>query len=463
MKRAASQDLAPGPAEFEALAERYQVVPVTRELPAGAETPVGVFGRLGAAEGSVLLEYGGYSYLGLDPVATLRVHEGTASWTGTPIGPVPDEPSLVGTLRTVARTVRAPVPAGLPVSPAGAFYVVGGDVAEPDGAVVLPGSVIVFDAAGHRLRLVVNVRAGQYDLALSRLDELAARLAAPPPPAPAPAGPVPGRGFDSEIPDGAYRAMIEAAHARVAAGELRQVTVSRLFHAPATVDPLTAYERLRVTNPSPYHYLARLPGVTLVGASPQGLVSVRDGEVRTYVIAGTRPRGEDTRADEKLAAELFADPKEREEHAMLVELALADLAGVASQVRVTERERLVRYARVMHLTTTVVGRLPGDRTGLDALAAVFPAGTVAGTPRDAALRVIEELEPRRRGLYGGAVGWLDFAGNLEACLGIRCLQFHSGSVYCQAGAGVVAGSVPELEVAESRAKASGLFAAVQAS
>jgi anthranilate synthase component I len=425
------------------MSDRYEIVPVAKALLADVDTPVGVFGRLGAAEGSVLLEHGGFSYLALDPIA---IHEGSFR-----------------TLRALASTLRAPAPAGLPLSPAGAFFVVGGDAPEPDGFVIVPGAVVVFDHAGQRLRLVVNASAGQHDEALSRLDDLAARLAerAPMPALPVPA-PAPVPAFDSEIPDDAYRTMVEAAHARVVAGELRQVTVSRRFHAPATVDPLTAYRRLRVANPSPYHYLARLPGVTLVGASPQGLVSVRGREAVTYVIAGTRPRGDDARADDKLAAELLADPKERAEHAMLVELACADLAGVADAVRVADRERVVRYSRVMHLATEVVGRLAEDRTGLDALAAVFPAGTVAGMPRPAALRVIGELEPRPRGLYGGAVGWLDFAGNLDACLGIRCLQFHSGGdVSCQAGAGVVADSVPDREVAESRAKASGSFAALQ--
>jgi anthranilate synthase component I len=447
--------------EFEALAKRYQIVPVVREVLADTETPVGVFGRLGAAEGSVLLEYGGFSYLGLDPDTILRVHDGVMSWTSGPMCPVPEDASLVAALRAVTGALRAPAPAGLPFSPAGAFYVLGGDAPRPDGMVVFPGTVIAFDRAGQRMWLVVNARAGQYEPALSRLDELAARLAEPAAAVSLLAtGPYPVPEFDSEMPDDAYRTMIEAAHARVVAGELRQVTVSRRFRAPAIVDPLTAYRRLRVANPSPYHYLARLPGVALVGASPQGLVSVRGSEVSTYVIAGTRPRGEDAAADDKLAAELLADPKERDEHAMLVEMALADLAGVAGEVRVAERERVVRYSRVMHLTTEVTGRLAGGRTALDALAAVFPSGTVAGLPRAAAMRVIGELEPRRRGLYGGAVGWLDLAGNLEACLGIRCLQFDGAAAYCQAGAGVVAGSVPDREVAESRAKASGLFAAL---
>jgi anthranilate synthase component 1 len=462
--------MSPDPAEFASLARRYQVVPVWRELLADI-SPVGLFARLGAAEGSVLLEHGGVSYLGLDPITTLLVRDGAQSWTNGPICPVPAGGSLLDTLSAVAGALRAPDPAGLPWSPAGGFCVLGGDAPAPDGAVVFPGAVIAVDHAARRLRLVVNVRiepgraTTQYAQALTRLDELAARLAEPAGAAlaPVPAAP-PEVDFDAEIPDDTYRAMIEAAHRRVVAGELRQVTVSRRFHAPATVDPLATYRTLRVTNPSPYHYLARLPGVTLVGASPQGLVRVRGRDVTTHVIAGTRPRGEDTAADDKLAAELLADPKEREEHAMLVELARADLVGVAAPgtVRVVDGERVVRYSTVMHLVTDVAGALAPGRTALAALSAVYPPGTVAGLPREAALRVIAEVEPRRRGLYGGAVGLLDLAGNLDLCLGIRVLESYSGTVYCQAGAGVVAGSVADAEVAESRNKARALFVALAA-
>jgi anthranilate synthase component 1 len=482
---------------FARLAQRYQVVPVWRDLLADTETPVGVFRRVGTEVGSVLLEsvetgdrWGRFSFIGLDPFTTLLVRGGAVSWTDGPICPVPGGASLVETLRAVTRTLRAPEPGELPDPPplsAGAICALGGDALHPatgsaagsaadpagppESAVVFPSVMIVFDHFRQRLRLVANVliepgRAAeaQYADALSRLDGLAARLAATEDVTAVPL-PVatPTASFDSEIPDDAYRRMVEAAHRRVIAGDLRQVTVSRRFGVPAAADPFAVYRVLRITNPSPYLYFLRLPGVTLAGSSPQGLVGVRDGTITTHVIAGTRPRGEDDDADRKLAAELLGDAKERDEHAMLVDLALADLAPIAhpGTVRVPHPARVVRYSRVMHLVTDVTAVLADGRTALDAWRAVFPPGTVTGTPREVAVRLIHELEPRPRGLYGGAVGHLDFAGNLDLCLAVRTLQFHGGMAYCQAGAGVVAGSVAEREVQESRAKASALFAALQ--
>jgi anthranilate synthase component 1 len=209
-------------------------------------------------------------------------------------------------------------------------------------------------------------------------------------------------------------------------------------------------------------FLLRLPGTTLVGSSPQGLVSVRDRQVITWAIAGTRPRGEDVETDAELAAELANDDKERAEHEMLVALARADIHAVAEpgSVHVTDRARIVRYAKVMHMVTEVTATLAADHDPLDALVAVFPSGTVSGTPREAALRIVEELEPQPRGLYGGAVGYLDFSGNLDTCIAIRALHLVDGMAYGQAGAGVIAGSDPELEVLESRAKAHAMFASL---
>lgn len=482
-------------AEFSRLAERYTVVPVWRDLLADSETPIGVFRALGGAEGSVLLEsvetgerWGRFSFLGLDPFTVLQSHGGSLHWTNGPICPVPEGASLRATLRAVARQLRAPALPQLPHLAAGAICALGGEAltegtapsaegtspgpapAGLDGAVLFPSAMVVFDHFRQRLRLVANVLTeaarpaeAQYAEAQSRLDALAGRLSGVEQLAPTPVpAVVADPAFDSETDDPAYRRMVQAAQQRVTAGEVRQVNVSRRFVAPAAADPLSVYRVLRVTNPSPYLYLLRLPGVTLVGSSPQGLVSVHNREITTYALAGTRPRGEDPQADAKLAAELTGDPKERAEHAMLVELAMADLASVArpGTVHVVDRERVVRYSQVMHLVTEVGGALADDHSALDALCAVFPAGTVSGTPRQAALRIARELEPRPRGLYGGAVGYLDFSGDLQTCIGIRALQFAGGMAYGQAAAGVVAGSDPDLEVAESRVKARALFVAL---
>lgn len=421
---------------------------IERELPAGPD-PVAVFQALGTAEGAVLLERPGArasAIVGLDPVTVAVASGTTVRWTGGPIQPGLDGATVPAVLRAVAGTP--------------ALCVLGGDAlrdrpaaGEPHSVVVFPSVLVGFD--GDRIRLSAPSR--------SRLDELAERVRGTVPPEPLESTvPTPDPAFDSEIADGAYRDLIETAHRRVVTGEARQVTISRRFAAPAVADPVAVYRVLRVSNPSPYHFLLRLPGVTLVGASPQGLVGVRGRHVSVPVIAGTRRRGADPAQDSALAAELVADPKERAEHAMLVDLARADLAGVAGGVRVADGPEVRRYARVMHLVSNVTGTLAAGRTPYDALAAVFPAGTVAGTPRAAALRLIDEIEPAPRGLYGGGVGWIGAGGDIDFCLGIRTLQFRGGMAYCQAGAGVVAASEPDREVRESRDKASALFAALAA-
>lgn len=422
-------------------------MPVSRDLPAGPD-PAAALHALGSGQGAVLLERpGGRAILGLDPVTVATIHDGAVSWTGPPVGGIAGDVPVMEILR---RAAGAPVMAAL-----------GGDAfrRHPHAVLVFPSVVIEFDQ--DRIRLTGPARSAVDPLA-DRLAAVASRPESRPPPVPAPAAaPVPT--FDSDIDDPSYLALIEAAHHRIRAGEAEQVTISRRFAARAASDPLTVYRTLRATNPSPYHLLLRLPGRTLVGASPQQLVGVDGRTVSVPVIAGTRRRAADADVDEARAAELLADPKERAEHAMLVTLARADLAGVAEpgSVRV-DGPRVARYSRVMHLVTEVTATLAPGRGGLDALAAVLPAGTVAGTPREAALALIDEIEPRSRGLYGGGIGWLGPSGELDLCLGIRTLQFEGGTAACQAGAGVVAGSVPAHEVRESRDKASALFAALEA-
>ena len=420
-------------------------------MPAGPD-PVAVFRALGGGEGSVLLERPEApvrAIVGLDPTTIAVASGSVVHWTHGPLRPDLADAPLPELLSVVAGTP--------------ALCVLGNDAFRPAVHPATAHSVLVFPSAlicfeDDRIRLTAASPA--------RLDELTdlVTTAAPLPPLTFPA-PAPVTTFDSEIPDPAYRELLAAAHRRVAAGEARQVTISRRFAAPAVADPVTVYRALRASNPSPYHFLLRLPGVTLVGASPQGLISVQGRRASVPVIAGTRRRGADPAEDDANAAELLADPKERDEHAMLVELARADLAAVAEpdSIRVNDGAPQVRrYARVMHLVSEVAGTLAAGRTAIEALAAVLPAGTVAGTPRAAALRLIDELEPRPRGLYGGGVGWLDGNGDLDCCLGIRTLQFRADLAYCQAGAGVVADSDPDLEVRESRDKASALFASLEA-
>lgn len=525
----------PSLAEFTALAQRYTVVPVWRDLLADTETPIAVFRRVGGDTGSVLLEsvepgerWGRFSFIGLDPRTTLLSRAGEVTWTDGPICPVP-EAGLAATLRAVLSTLRAPDLPGMPPFYAGAVGAIGdrafdpppagprpagtrsagprpvepdpaaaagragradpgdraqagpaaGDAADAgadpfaalDAALVFPRLMVVFDHFRQRMRLVTTALIDRavpvrehYTDAVARLDALMARLAGgwDPGPAPQPTDVADVR-MHSDVPDDAYRKMIAMARDRVRAGQARQVGVSRRYTASAPMDALAVYRAMRIANPSPYMYLLRLPGVAVAGSSPQSLVTVRDGRISAPVIAGTRPRGGDADTDARLAADLASEDKERDEHAMLVDLALADLARVArpGSIRVTEREKVVRYSRVMHLVTETASELADGRDVLDVLAALFPAGTVCGTPREAAVRIVRELEPVGRGLYGGAVGYLDFCGNLDMCLGIRALRLRDGVACGQAGAGVVAGSDPDLEVAESRNKAAALFVALR--
>ena len=233
---------------------------------------------------------------------------------------------------------------------------------------------------------------------------------------------------------------------------------------PTTADPFDVYRVLRVVNPSPYMYFLRLPGVTIAGSSPEVLVTVQGRRATMRPIAGTRPRGADQEADLALEAELLADEKERAEHVMLVDLARNDLGRVSrpGTVRVDEFMRVERYSHVMHLVSDVVGELAEEVAAFDVLAASFPAGTVSGSPKVRAMEIIDDLERHRRGPYAGCVGYFDFSGNLDTCITIRTCVFVDGVAYCQAGAGVVADSVPELEERETEAKARALLAAVAA-
>jgi anthranilate synthase component I len=286
-------------------------------------------------------------------------------------------------------------------------------------------------------------------------------LAATPTPLPA-AGPT--AAATSDLPPGRYQEMVRVALEHIGAGDIFQVVPSQRFSVPTTADPFDVYRVLRVVNPSPYMYFLRLPGVTIAGSSPEVLVTVQGRRATMRPIAGTRPRGADPEADLALEAELVADEKERAEHVMLVDLARNDLGRVCrpGTVRVDEFMRVERYSHVMHLVSDVVGELAGEVAAFDVLAASFPAGTVSGSPKVRAMEIIDDLERHRRGPYAGCVGYFDFSGNLDTCITIRTCVFVDGVAYCQAGAGVVADSVPEREERETEAKARALLAAVAA-
>ena len=267
----------------------------------------------------------------------------------------------------------------------------------------------------------------------------------------------------SNIPRERFLEMVRTAKEYIAAGDVYQVVLSQRFEAEITADPFTVYRALRHVNPSPYMYFLRMGKVSIVGSSPEMLVRVEGGMAQTHPIAGTRPRGKSDEEDTRLAEELKRNEKERSEHVMLVDLGRNDLGRVSQfgTVRVPQFMGLEKYSHVMHLVSIVEGKLADDQDRLDALVACFPAGTVSGAPKVRAMEIIAELEPDRRGIYAGAVGYLDFAGNLDFCITIRTLVITGTRATVQAGAGIVADSNPSAEYQETQDKAKALIRALE--
>jgi anthranilate synthase component 1 len=258
---------------------------------------------------------------------------------------------------------------------------------------------------------------------------------------------------------------IESVKEEIRSGEAFQVVLSQRFSMPCPADPLDVYRMLRLHNPSPYMYLFRFAnGLSVVGSSPEALVKVTGREVLVHPIAGTRKRSSNPEEDHRLGEELLADPKERAEHLMLVDLGRNDLGRVCAPgtVNVVEFMHLERYSHVMHIVSTVIGELASENSPVDALYAVFPAGTLSGAPKPRAMEIIENLEPSRRGIYGGAIGYVDFTGNLDTCIAIRTAVIKDETAYVQAGAGIVADSIPESENEECLNKAAAVLGAIAA-
>ncbi|HEU4911656.1 MAG TPA: anthranilate synthase component I [Actinomycetes bacterium] len=489
-----SATAAPDLETFRALAKERRVIPVTRRLLADGETPVGMYRKLAAGRtGTFLLEsaehgrvWSRYSFVGARSHATLTERDGQAHWLGdAPVGVPVDGDPLQALRATVAalHTERLP---DLPPLTGGMVGLIGYDAVRrlerlpdttvddlhvPEIAMMLATDLAVLDHADGSVLLIAN--AINYDDtdervdwahadAVERLDRMTADLATPAPATVAAFDPgvVPEftRGTDSDT----YRAAVETAKEEIRAGEAFQVVVSQRFAMPTQADPLDVYRMLRATNPSPYMYLLRFDGFDVVGSSPEALVKVTDGRAMMHPIAGTRWRGETPEEDAALATELLADPKERAEHLMLVDLGRNDLGRVCAPgtVEVVDFMSVERYSHVMHIVSTVVGQVAADRTAFDVLTACFPAGTLSGAPKPRAMEIIDELEPTRRGVYGGCVGYLDFAGNADTAIAIRTAYLRDGTAYVQAGAGVVADSDPAAEDQECLNKAQAVLRAV---
>ena len=329
-----------------------------------------------------------------------------------------------------------------------------------EGQVWLVANAINFDATDEGVDEA-------YAESVARIDAMAARLAAPTPSLAASAA------FDSPLPvrrqrtPEEFQTAVRSAVEEIRAGEAFQIVVSQRFEVDTTADALDIYRVLRLTNPSPYMYLLRLEdsrgrGFDIVGSSPEALVTVKDGVAITHPIAGSKPRGGTPAEDAALEAELLSDPKERAEHLMLVDLGRNDLGRVCEPgtVEVVEFMDVRRYSHIMHLESTVQGRVDADHSALDVVLAAFPAGTLSGAPKVRAMELIDELEVSRRALYGGVVGYLDFAGNADAAIAIRTALLRDGVAYVQAGGGIVADSDPASEDQESQNKAAAVVRAI---
>jgi anthranilate synthase component 1 len=481
--------------DFRLLAEGRRVIPVVRRLLADGETPVGVYRKLAANRpGTFLFEsaengqsWSRWSFIGVHSPAALTVRDGKAVWVGTPPQGLPVEGDPMTVLReTVAALQTEPLP-GMPPLTGGMVGYIGYDSVRwlerlpelavkdldiPELTMLFATDLAAFDHHEGTVTLIANAVNwddspervdAAYDDAVRRLDEMSKQLfvAAPPTTAvferPAPQF---KRHRTKEDFHHAVNTAVEAIHA----GEAFQVVPSQRFEIETGADALDVYRVLRTSNPSPYMYLLRLDGFDIVGSSPESLVTVRDGRATTHPIAGTRWRGADPEEDAQLAKDLLADEKERAEHLMLVDLGRNDLGKVCKPgtVRVVDFFDVERYSHVMHIVSTVTGELLDDKTAYDAVVACFPAGTLSGAPKVRAMQLIEELEPVRRGLYGGVVGYLDFAGDADTAIAIRTALMKDGTAYVQAGGGVVADSDADYEDNESLNKARTVLSAIAA-
>jgi len=476
---------------FQDLARRGTFVPVCKEIVADLLTPVSAFLKIAEhSDYAFLLEsveggehVGRYSFLGKDPFLILRAREGQTTIDRGGVTSVSDQP-FIDTLRRLMADFRSPFVPDLPRFTGGAVGYLGYGASEwfepvlgdlgtgADGAdqagFMLFDTVLAFDHVQHRILIIANARItadddleSLYQFACAKIQflerELERSLSHK---RTAPAGEIDVR---SNYTRDQYEAQVRTAKEHIAAGDIYQVVLSQRFEADVAADPFTVYRALRHVNPSPYMYFIRMGGVSIVGSSPEMLVRVEGSRVETHPIAGTRPRGRNDEEDMRLAEELKRNEKERAEHVMLVDLGRNDVGRVCEygSVRVPQFMGLERFSHVMHLTSIVEGKLADDRDRLDALVSCFPAGTVSGAPKVRAMQIIKELEPSGRGLYAGAVGYLDFAGNLDFCIAIRTVIMTDGKAYVQAGAGIVIDSNPAAEYAETQDKARALLRALE--
>ena len=491
---------------FSRLAEQGDLVPIYRQLTGDTLTPVSAFGKIDTGPCSFLFEsvvggerVGRFSFLGADPFLQFAAYENeVVLTTGVEVrrysvdDPLKELERQLGPLRSVDL-------AELPRFCGGAVGYAGYDVVRyserlphapqddrglPDLFFAFYDRMVVFDHINKTIAVVAMARtrksdiadakdtsalkslAASYDDACRRVDGLVEQLeqeGAELKLSDLDVESNPTRGFRSNFAQDDFEAAVEKCKAYIRAGDIFQVVISQRLELETTARPLDIYRALRVVNPSPFLFYLRTPETFLVGSSPEIMVRVEDGVVTNRPLAGTRPRGRGEDEDRRLAEELLADPKERAEHIMLVDLARNDVGRVAAYNTVTLSDVMAieRYSHVMHITSNVTGRLAPGKTAFDALRACVPAGTVSGAPKVRAMQIIDELEPLRRGPYAGAVGYIDFTGNMDTCIALRTLVLKGTTAYLQAGAGIVADSVPSREYEETLNKAKGLLKAIE--
>ncbi len=482
--------------EFKKKLRKGNLIPVWQEVLADFDTPVSAFKKIESGKYSFLLEsveggekWGRYSFLGSEPSVIFKSKNGNIEITengktkkshGDPID----------ALRNLLSRYKPVTTPELPRFHGGAVGYFSYDIVRHiedlpeigvddlglwDALFMITDLVLVFDNVNHKIKIIYNAYVPEaknarqsYDTAVNKIEEIIKKLRKPVKHYKNNTNKKIGKGkgapkLKSNFKPKDYKEAVKKTKEYIKAGDIIQAVIAQRWKTKLDVDPFDLYRSLRVLNPSPYMFYLNTKTETLVGSSPEVMVRVEDGEVESRPIAGTRPRGKTEKEDLKLEKELLADPKERAEHIMLVDLARNDLGRISDTgtVKVDELMIIERYSHVMHIVSNVISNLSRKNDAFDVLKATFPAGTLSGAPKVRAMEIIEEMEPGRRGAYGGAVGYFSFSGNMDTCITIRTFVIKDGEIYIQAGAGIVADSNPENEYQESVNKVKALVKAIE--
>ena len=469
----------------------YNVFPVVREILSDSFTPIHIFKALKRNEENAFIlesvnngnQWGRYSFIGINPKIEVKINKGTAMLTENGITTEEKISNPVSFLQNILNSYKAPKIKGMPNFTGGFAGYFGyvtvrytekklvnvpeDDTLMPDCHLFLYDEVVAYDHLNSKIIIIINIYNNdnfeqQYKDAEKRMDKITDKINSYFE-RPRNIGTTKNITVNSNVTKEEFINNVETAQKHIVAGDIFQIVLSQRFEIDNPPDSFNVYRMLRATNPSPYLYYFKNKDYNIAGASPEMLVNVTDGIVKTKPIAGTVPRGKTEEEDLALEKSLISDPKECAEHTMLVDLGRNDVGKVSEfgSVEVTSFMKTERYSKVMHLVSDVKGKLRSDKNALDALMAVLPAGTLSGAPKVRAMEIIDELENKRRGLYGGTVGYIGFDGNIDTCIAIRTVLFKNKKAYIQAGAGIVYDSVPEKEFCETQNKAKAMINAIE--